>query len=520
MAGAGALGGTRGTVAPGEGEAALSARHIRGSSLLLAGRVLSMVVKLGAQVLIVRYLSTGDYGVWTYALAAALFFRGFATLGLNKTLPRFLAIHLEREEHGRFFGTLFLILGTLLAATLAVVVAFYAFPHELAALAGQGPEAVHVLFVVIFLVPLEALDDFLTGVLSTFSRSRTIFVRRYVISPFLILLAAVALVAFDADVLFLAYAYVGAMLAGILYFAWTAARVIGQEGLFRHLQDGVVVPVREVFAYTAPLMTSDWMGTLVVSVGPLFLGYYADMDAVAIYRVVVPLVAVAEVVRRTFALLYQPTASRLFARGDHPGLEGLYWRTATYVAVLSFPAFAFLFAGAEPLTVFFFGERYAASATILSLLVLAHYFASALGPNNHTLKVVGRVGWVVAINVATACLTLLLHGVLVPSFGVVGAGVATACTIGMHHGLYHLALWKVAGVRAFDARYLKPYVTMAATFPLLAAVRVLASDALAPMAAAVALTSLAVLVSARSSLALSATFPEVGRFRLVRVLLG
>ena len=517
-----APGGSRGPgdASSSEDEEALSTRHIRGSSLLLAGRVGSMAVKLAAQVLIVRHLSTGDFGAWSYALAAAVFFRGFATVGLNRTLPRFLAIHLEREEYSRFWGTLLLVLGTLLATTGLVVAAFHAFPQGMTELAGQGPEALHVLFIIVLLVPLEALDDFLTGLLATFSRSRTIFLRRYVLSPMLLLTAAIALVVLDGDVRFLAHAYVGAILLGILYYGWSAVRVLAQEGLLGKLKGRILLPVREVFGYTAPLMTSDWVGTLLVSMGPLALGYVSDLDAVAIYRVVVPLVAVSEVVRRTFVLLFRPTASRLFARGDFQGLEALYWRTAAFVAVLGFPAFAVLFVAAEPLTVLFFGERYLPSAAVLSLLVVGHQLASVMGPNNHTLKVVGRVGWVVVINVATVLVTLAFHGLLVPAYGVVGAGVATTASLGVHHGLYHLALHRLVGLRPFPGRYLRPYLAMAAAFPLLVLVRLAAPADVWVQVATVVLTSTAVFMAARPSLELSATFPEAARFRLVRALLG
>ncbi len=42
-------------------------KQIRGSSLLVAGRVLSMAVGFGAQVATVRYLSKGDFGAFAYA---------------------------------------------------------------------------------------------------------------------------------------------------------------------------------------------------------------------------------------------------------------------------------------------------------------------------------------------------------------------------------------------------------------------------------------------------------------------
>ena len=72
------------------------------------------------------------------------------------------------------------------------------------------------------------------------------------------------------------------------------------------------------------------------------------------------------------ALLFTPLAARLFARGDRAGIRELYWRTAAWMAVFSFPVFALTFVCAHELTVALFGERYASSAPVLALLALGY----------------------------------------------------------------------------------------------------------------------------------------------------
>ena len=64
-------------------------KQIRGSSLLLAGRFISTGLNFVSQILIVRHLSTTEYGAWTYALALVAFFQGISTLGLRRGITRF-----------------------------------------------------------------------------------------------------------------------------------------------------------------------------------------------------------------------------------------------------------------------------------------------------------------------------------------------------------------------------------------------------------------------------------------------
>jgi len=67
-------------------------RQIRGSSLLLGGRMLSLAVNFATQVLIVRYLSKADFGAFAYGLSIVSLGEALAVLGLDKAIARFLPI--------------------------------------------------------------------------------------------------------------------------------------------------------------------------------------------------------------------------------------------------------------------------------------------------------------------------------------------------------------------------------------------------------------------------------------------
>ena len=88
-------------------------KQIRGSSLLLLGRFISIGLNFATQVMMVRYLSTTDYGSWGYALALVNFFEVFSTLGLKRSISRFIPIYHENEEYEKLFGTIALVFMTI-----------------------------------------------------------------------------------------------------------------------------------------------------------------------------------------------------------------------------------------------------------------------------------------------------------------------------------------------------------------------------------------------------------------------
>lgn len=500
----------------------LARKQIRGSGLLLAGRGLSSGLKFGAEVMVVRYLATDAYGAWSYALAAVAVLRGMSALGLNRAISRYLPLHLERNEPEEFYGVLVLVFGSLALAGGLVVGAFYAFPGQVAGLGGiSSTEPLPLLLILIFLVPVETIDNALTGVCAAFGDSRTIFVRRFLLHPGLRFGVAGVLVLLQAEVTLLAYGYLLSGVIGIAYYAWSVVEALRRRGLLRaDLLRGVRLPVRKVLSYTAPVMASDWCQVFMVTAGPLLLGYFANMSAVAVYQVVVPVAALNTLVHQSFVMLYEPSASRLIAREDRSALDGFYWRAAVWVAVLTFPMFALSFTAAVPLTVFLFGERYVAAAPILSLLAFAQYFDAMAGFNAATLRVSGKLQWLVGVNVVGAMITVGLCILLIPWLGAMGAAISAAVAHVVYTLLKQVALQIVSGVPAFDSAYAGPYATMVLVTAVLLATRLAWADHPWIVVPAAALGSLLVLASARMSLRVSDTFPELARSPLLRRILG
>lgn len=496
----------------------MARKQIRGSSLLMVGKLVSVGAKLGAQILVVRYLSTSDYGAWAYALATVALLGGFAHLSLDRTVSRFTAIYHERGQLDRFFGTIALVLGTVAVTGLVFSAALYASPELFARLIGGEAKPLALLFIMIFLVPLEAIDTVLVSVFATFSRPRAIFVRNYVAAPAIQVGIVLLLIALQADVMFLAYGYLAGALIGVLLSIWLLVHILREQGLLQQFSlRRISVPAREMFTFSFPLMTSDWHSTLTQASGALVLGYFYGTEAVGFLKVVLPVAVLNQLVIRSFHPLYVPNASRLFAKGDLAGVNDLYWRTSLWIAVLTFPIFAVTFATATPLTTMLFGDRYEASGVILAILAIGQYVQAAFGFNGATLMVLGKVKFMVGINVGATVVNVVLTLLLVRPFGAVGAAIALSATMVIHNLLKQWGL-RTAGGKLLHRRYAGAYGILVAAAASLVLVRVAGTSHFVALAVAALVASLAVLRFTRTALNLGEVFPEIRRVPLLRLL--
>ena len=494
-------------------------QQIRGSSLLLSGRLLAAGVNFAVQVLIVRYLSMSDYGAWAYALSIVPFLQTLAPLGLDRAMSRFIPIYHEKHEYNKVFGTMALVVGTILAVGFVFVATVYIFPGVVSHLVRDQKQPLELLLILILLVPLQALDAMLVDLFACFSNPRAIFVRRYVLAPSLRLSVVLLLMLRQSGAEMLAYGYVASSAFGLLVYGWVLVRMLRRNGLLEkfHMKQ-MLVPAREVFSFTIPMLSSGLVTVTMHTTAVLLLGYFHDLPTVALFRVVVPLAIFNKLVMNCFATMYKPAAARLFARNDSEGINRLYWNSAVWIAALSFPIFAATFSLAKPLTIYLYGADYAPSAAILALLSLGYYFDSALGHNGLTLQLLGKIRYSVTVDLLACLASVALHLLLIPRYGALGAAISTAAAVIFYNILKQIGLRLVAGVSLFDRQYALFYLML-----LLAATGLVLVGFFAPLniyiAAALAVSmSLLVLVMSKKKLRVAETFPELVRLPLMRMI--
>lgn len=495
--------------------------QIRGSSLLLAGQVLSAVVNLVAQVLIVRYLSRTDYAAFAYALSIVAVTDTVATFGMARGVSRFLPLYEELGDLARAAGTLILCTGTVLALGLAVLLLVTGFRGAFVGSFAGDPNAAAILVLLTVLTPIHALSQLLDATFAVFARARAIFVRKYLLAPLSRLLVVGLLVLGGKGVIFLTAGYVITGGIGLVILGPFLVKTLRERHLLSLLRRGrFVVPWREMFRFTVPLLSSDITSAVLVAGSGVMLGVLSTPTDVADLRAVLPLVVTMNYVLSSFALLLVPLAARLYAHSDHVQLDRLYWRSAVWTGVLAYPVFILSVALAKPLTVLLFGERYEAAAPVLAVLAIGQFVNTAAGQNGLLLGVFGRVRFLAVTNLAAIAMSFVLMFALIPPFAAVGAAAATSATFILLNLTRQIGLARLTDVSGVVAEAIPPYAAMAIATVAAVALNLVVSPPILVAIAIVAIAIVAVFAVARRVLALGETFPELTRIPLLRQIAG
>lgn len=498
----------------------VSHRHIRGSSLLVAGRGIAVALNFAFQILTVRYLTKSDYGAFAYALGVASIASTAILLGLGRALPRLLPIYLERTEFGRAFGAMTMAAGTVLGLGVSLVLILHGASGWAAAVVSE--QSLPLLLILIVMAPLDALDNLLQNIAAVFVGAKAIFFRRQVLGPGMRLLAILFVMTTTGDARLLAFGYVAGGFVGAWLYIAVLVRDWRRRELLRFLAPGRQIwAAREVFSFSVPLMSSElavlWRGPLAV----LLLEYFRSTTSVAEYRAVLPVAGLNLMIFEAFAFMFVPQASRLFARGDYAGVAAIYWKTSTWIAVLTFPVVTATIVFSEPLSVLLFGRDYAGAGLLLAVLSVGFYVSATLGFNAAALRVHGRVHTLLVIDLTAAALAVAGNALLITLYGALGAAIATSAVLTVHALITHAAMRTSGiGVPLFDRAFLRVHAAMAAVLVPVVLAKWLAEPSPAADALLVLLASLVLIRLTRRDLGAAAAFPELMRVPGLRWLIG
>jgi O-antigen/teichoic acid export membrane protein len=496
--------------------ARLNKRNVRGSTLLLVGRLVSLLFTTLTQVVIVRALSKSDYGAFAFAFTLTAAFRVLLSLGQGRLLSRFMVKYEEEQDYARMLGAILMAVGAIAATS---VLLLGAVPLVMMAVGGSSLSS--VLLVLMFLAPLNALDQVFVSIFAVFSKPTAIFFRKYLLTPALQLGVVIFIALTNGSVEELALGYVLSSAFGIGIYIWMFFGVMHDRGItFRGAGRRVVFPFREVFSFSVPTLTQELV-LLVTNAGSvIILGAFRGKVAVANFRAVLPAARLNQTVYQTFVTMFLPMSARLHARGDHDGVRETYWHSSHFQAVTTFPIMVMTTVFARDTTVFLFKERYASAAPVLLALSVGYYVSIALGFNIYVLQIYGRLKFLVFSNLGVCVLSLALAFALSPRYGAIGAAVAGGATMAAQNIVNQIVLVRVIGWGGEAMRWIRPYLVIALALVPLVALQVLVHPGIVVALVVTAFVSLGVLRLTREDLTLLALFPELKRIRPLRLLVA
>ena len=424
----------------------------RGAGIVSTGVVISRLFGFLSKVIIARYFSTSEYGVFNLTLTILSIALVIATLGFRSSLPREVSFY-TKKNHSKLNDLISTALFIIVLNSLFWAVVLFLEAENISRLF-DGDTLASALRRIVFVLPILAITEVLLSTSRGFGRVREKVYFQNIVYP----------------VFFLVFIIVGALLKQPFYFVFTAyvlAKTLTFLILlvdiwrikffeFKFLIDPKIG--KELIFFSLPLLFTGILGFVMSWTDTLMLGYYMDSRAVGVYNAAAPLSRMLLTFLNSITFLYLPIASQFYAQGEIREFKKIYQIVTKWIFFLTFSFFLLMFLFPEATIVFFFGEKYLKASTSLQVLAFGFMFHTFLGPNGLSLTVIGQTKLAMFGNLFAAIVNILLNVLLIPIYGIEGAAVATAVSYFIYNVFKSYWLYKKTKIHPFNRNYIKALV--------------------------------------------------------------
>jgi O-antigen/teichoic acid export membrane protein len=433
---------------------------VKNAGIDTVGVAFNTVFMFAASVIITRTIGADLFGKYSLSNSIFLVLAVFAVFGLNTGVVKLTSKYNSRRDAPAVKGTL--TSGIILTATFAVILtlAVIALAPHLAARVFSNVEGLDlILRVHMIALPFYALmmviDGYSQG-LKTLKYSVTV---ELVARPVIRLVAIVVLFLIGLRLFAVMFGTVFSYLlaAGLAFYF---ARRISP---FSFSRTKTRLVVSQLFFYSLPLVFARFTSIIIGRANTILVGYFKDATSTGLFGAAATLSPFIALSLLSFGKIFAPVISELWEKGDTLELEKTFKTVSKWIFSLGFPLFLiFLLYARELLAVF--GSEFTRADTTLRLLAAGQIVNATVGPVGYVLTMTGRQKLNLINSITLAGINIILSIVMIPRWGIVGAGLATAISLSLINGVRVVQVKMFYGFTPFRRDIFKPMLAGALTF--------------------------------------------------------
>ncbi|HZQ06078.1 MAG TPA: oligosaccharide flippase family protein, partial [Anaerolineae bacterium] len=422
----------------------------RQSAVVLLGTLVTLGAGYFFKIYTAHVLGAEGLGLYALGMSIVSLLSLLAAVGIPRTLVRFIPAYLARQQMDALGGLVWRggIITTVLSLIFAVIT--FLLRDAIAVQVFHKPELGWVLGLLVLIIPIGNLGFFLDQTLTGFQQPA---ISKSLGSFFTYPLTVGLTILFFS----LGYGLGGYINAGILsgavgivasvYFVWRllprAARVLR----------GLPPFPREAVSYSTYMFAMSIVDYASGGLDNLLLGVFMPVAQIGVYSVAATAAGFIPLFLGTANSIFAPMISETYALHQFDLLARLLATLTRWITALTLPLFFVLtLFSTEFLSAF--GKEFDAGSLVLIVLVLGQMINVISGPTGYMLLMSGHHRPVVWVKVAQAIVTPLLYLLLIPPFGIVGAGLVGMIGLIASNGAWLALVWKHLKMTPYNRSFL------------------------------------------------------------------
>ena len=428
----------------------------RGTAIVFFGTIVSLLLGIGTLIIIVRYITQDEYGIFSLASVIVGILIVVAALGLPEAVTRYIGYFRGNNELHRIKSVVFSSLGFAITTAIISGIILYFISDLLATEAFNKPDLSTPLKIMSAGIPFAVLTTMLITIFRGFDRVDVRVFFQDFIGTSLLLVSLGVIFLLDLHFLGVVYAVVASSVLTCLLLTIYALRKSPLPTYGQRIERAMG---KELLLFSLPLLGIAMLGLVVTWTDTLMLGYFKDSSDVGLYNGALPLARLVPLPLLSTLFIYVPVLAQLYAKNLNHEMKRTYQVLTKWTTSLSLPLFLLLMVFPEDILNIVFGNQYIEAAQALRILSVGFFFDTFLGANGSILMIMGRTKLLMWASLFTASLNVALNAILIPHLGIVGAAIASLAAYSAMNMYILIRLYQLCGMQPFTWNYLKPVIT-------------------------------------------------------------
>jgi O-antigen/teichoic acid export membrane protein len=425
----------------------------KGGSIVFLGSLFGYGSQLVIGIFLTRLLGAESYGKYKVAVVAGEMAAGFALLGLDYAMVRFIALFASRQDTPGSWGTIQLGIGLSTITSLLIGAGLFALATPIALQVFHEPQLLPLLRIASLIVPFSALTSILGAATMGFNKMQYNVIAKQIAQPLtrLILLVPLALLGLTAGKAMATY------VAGLIVTCGLLLHFLDRLFSLRRPIQTARRDTREIINYSLPAYFSTLISTFGPSLQTFLLGSMNTMATVGIFSVATQVSTASTLFNQSIGTASSPIISELHGLGDREQMTHFYQTTAKWMFTVNLPMFLIVLLLSEPILAIF-GKEFIVGSTALTILALANLVIAAAGISDGVLAMTGNTSMKLVNSVVQAVLSIGLCILLIPRWGAFGAASAVLISCTVIHLLLVVEVFVLFRMLPYTVSFLKPVV--------------------------------------------------------------
>lgn len=428
----------------------------KGALIIFTGSVIGLFLAFVGRVLVARFFTQSEYGIFSLGYVLLHVFATIGTLGLLSGTARYIAYYRgkRREKETGEIASWSIKIG--LAMSIPLCMLLFLFSDLISVKIFHLPGLSLPLKIFSITIPFLVSINIFIAIFRGFGRTKE---KVY----FYDLLRNLLFPLFLVPIIFFGLSFVNAIVAYFASIAVTctafAIYYIKKGQKLHRSKDESKVDIsiaKELLLFSIPLLLVDVLYLVIGWTDTLMLGYFKTAGDVGLYNAANPLARFISMALTAILFIYFPVASELYAENRGEEMRRSYAVLTKWICSATLPLFMVFLLFPKVTINFLFGSEYILAGTTLQILALGFFINNLMGPNGATLTAMGKTRFLMWATLVAAGMNICLNVLLIPILGIVGAAIASMITMISINVIRSAKLYLMSGMHSLSKNLLKP----------------------------------------------------------------